>query len=132
MMKNSRIIQVAVGVASGSCLWFAGPAHGFSNTLFQELVTEQLTFPSRTPSRIEIELPNFDELFTRVQTVSPLARVAMMEQQQKQEELMSGDKKRRRGFDAIEPSCKYKPTIHLIVLVQKRNRSLLTHNFCFL
>ena len=108
MMKNRMIVQVAVGVISGSCLLFAGPAHGFSNTLFQELATEQVTFPSRTPSGIEIELPNFDELFTRIQTVSPLARVAMMEQQQKQqEEATSGDKKRRRGFDAIEPSCKF-------------------------
>jgi hypothetical protein len=34
------------------------------------------TAPSKTEG-VEIELPNFDELFNRIQQVSPLARLAI-------------------------------------------------------
>eukprot|EP00980_Cylindrotheca_fusiformis_P029320 scaffold23225_cov206-Cylindrotheca_fusiformis.AAC.1 len=53
------------------------PAAGFGNALFQKVPTDQQTFASGTPDRVEIELPNFDELFGRVQQVSPLARLAI-------------------------------------------------------
>lgn len=58
-------------------LLLVNSADAFSNALFQQAPTEQLTFPSKTPDGIEIELPNFDELFGRVEQVSPLARVAI-------------------------------------------------------
>lgn len=50
---------------------------GFGNVLFQEAPAVQQIFPSRTPDRVEIELPDFTELFSRIQQVSPLARVAI-------------------------------------------------------
>lgn len=52
-------------------------ASGFSNALFQKAPSAQQKAPSRTPDRVEIELPDFDELFNRVQQVSPLAQVAI-------------------------------------------------------
>jgi hypothetical protein len=48
---------------------------GFSATMWQE-ATLQKTAPSKTEG-VEIELPNFDELFNRIQQVSPLARLAI-------------------------------------------------------
>lgn len=50
---------------------------GFSNALFQKAPSAQKKAPTKTPDRVEIELPNFDELFYRVQQVSPLAQVAI-------------------------------------------------------
>lgn len=47
---------------------------GFS--LFQEKASLRRTVPSQIDG-VEIEVPNFDELFTRIQQVSPLARQAM-------------------------------------------------------
>jgi len=51
-------------------------SHAFSASLFQEVPTLQKTAPS-TLEGIDIELPNFDELFARIQQVSPLARNAI-------------------------------------------------------
>ena len=45
------------------------------NALFQKIPTAQQTFP--TIQEQEIELPNFDKLFGRIQQVSPLAPVAV-------------------------------------------------------
>jgi len=44
--------------------------------MFQEAVTLQRTMPSKT-SGVEIELPDFDEMFGRIQAVSPLAQLAI-------------------------------------------------------
>lgn len=54
----------------------AVPVGAFSASLFQEVPTAQQIFPSKTDG-VDIELPNFDELFGRIQQVSPLARVAV-------------------------------------------------------
>lgn len=48
----------------------------FTATMWQEAPAMQRTAPSKTEG-VEIELPNFDELFNRIQQVSPLARLAM-------------------------------------------------------
>lgn len=85
MLKNLLLLLGACSVQS------------FSNTLFQEHPTAQQTFPSRTDG-IEIELPDFDELFDRVKMVSPLARVALEGRNTCDE---------RGGFDAIDDECKY-------------------------
>lgn len=50
---------------------------GFGNALFQKAPSAQQKTPTRTKDRVEIELPDFDELFNRVQQVSPLAKVAI-------------------------------------------------------
>jgi hypothetical protein len=79
----------------------ATSANAFSNAIFQESVKAQRTAPSKIEG-VEIELPNFDELFGRIQQVSPLARVAMRRAQ-------SNDK---RGFLAADydefPEMKWK------------------------
>lgn len=51
-------------------------AEGFGSPIFQEVATLQRTAPSKTEG-VEIELPDFDEMFGRIQTVSPLARLAV-------------------------------------------------------
>jgi hypothetical protein len=45
---------------------------GFSVALFQQVPTLQKTAPSC--EGVDIELPNFDELFEEIKTVSPLAK----------------------------------------------------------
>jgi len=53
---------------------------GFTTALFPQSPTaKQETFPTKD-QREEIELPNFDELFGRIQQVSPLARVTLDDQ----------------------------------------------------
>ena len=48
-------------------------AESFSTALFQSTPTLQQTAPSKTDG-IDIEMPDFEELFGRIQQVSPLAR----------------------------------------------------------
>lgn len=48
----------------------------FTATMWQEAPAMQRTVPSKNEG-VEIELPDFDELFNRIQQVSPLARLAM-------------------------------------------------------
>lgn len=72
------------------------PTNAFTNAIFQESVTAQRTAPSKIEG-VEIELPNFDELFGRIQQVSPLARVVMQR--------ASNDDKR--GFEAADYDSKY-------------------------
>lgn len=47
----------------------------FGSTLFQEQAAQQTKAPAIQPG-IEIELPDFDELFSRIQQTSPLAKLA--------------------------------------------------------
>lgn len=58
-------------IASG-----ASTATGFTSPMFQQTATLQRTAPSKTDG-VEIELPDFDEMFGRIQAVSPLARLAV-------------------------------------------------------
>lgn len=48
-------------------------AVGFAGTLFQKQPTLQQTVPSKSDG-VDIELPDFEELFSRMQSVSPLLR----------------------------------------------------------
>jgi hypothetical protein len=48
----------------------------FSSPIFQETAALQRTAPSKTEG-VEIELPDFDEFFGRIQAVSPLARLVI-------------------------------------------------------
>jgi hypothetical protein len=50
--------------------------HSFSATMFHEKASMQKTTLSKTEG-VEIELPNFEELFNRIQQVSPLAKLAI-------------------------------------------------------
>lgn len=53
------------------------PTEGFSPTsLFQREAALKVTAPAKETG-VEIELPDFDELFSRIQKASPLARLAM-------------------------------------------------------
>lgn len=78
-----------------TALALADPAYGFNNALFQSAATQQRTAPSKIEG-VEIELPDFDELFGRIQQVSPLARIAINNGN-------TGDKK---GFAAVDDTCK--------------------------
>ena len=57
-------------------LLLVSTSSAFTSPIFQETVTLQRTAPSKT-NGVEIELPNFEELFGRIQDVSPLARLAI-------------------------------------------------------
>ena len=70
-------------------------AHGFTSALFQEAPTMQRTTPSKMDG-IDIELPDFDELFGRIQQVSPLARQVITE----------GTTSGKKGFAGIDDSRK--------------------------
>ncbi len=48
----------------------------FTATMWKEAPAMQRTAPSQVDG-VEIELPDFDELFNRIQQVSPLARLAI-------------------------------------------------------
>ena len=66
-------------------------AEGFSSTLFQEKLSQQVLAPAVQPG-VEIELPDFDELFLRIGETSPLARVTMN----------GGELNGKRGLAAVE------------------------------
>jgi len=85
-------ICVLVVLVSG-----ATSVSAFSTALFPKTASApQQTFPTKDQGE-EIELPNFDELFGRIQQVSPLARVAL-------DDTSSSDGPR--GFAAVDDSCK--------------------------
>ena len=73
-------------------------AQGFSSALFHEAPTLQRTTPSQTDG-VDIELPDFDELFDRIQQVSPLAREVIS----RNGVVDNGPK----GFQAIDDHCKF-------------------------
>mmetsp|Transcript_29292 Transcript_29292/g.41472 ORF Transcript_29292/g.41472 Transcript_29292/m.41472 type:complete len:319 (+) Transcript_29292:60-1016(+) len=58
--------------------YFVKQSDAFAAPIFQEIATQQKTAPSKEQG-VEIELPNFDELFGRLQAVSPLAKVAIQQ-----------------------------------------------------
>lgn len=72
-MKFSAPFIAGVGVVLGAAASRISTSSAFSTPVFQESTTLRRTAPSRTEG-VEIELPNFDELFYRVQRVSPLAK----------------------------------------------------------
>jgi hypothetical protein len=72
-MKFSVSALVFLAVATNS-------ASAFSTALFPETTSaKQQTFPTKDQGEA-IELPNFDELFGRIQQVSPLSRVVLQDQ----------------------------------------------------
>jgi hypothetical protein len=82
----------------------AASIEGFSAPIFAHptTATKQRTAPSKQEG-VEIELPNFDELFGRIQQVSPLSRVAIEN---------GGGHKDARGFASIDDEAaglKWKP-----------------------
>jgi len=70
------------------------PVAAFGSALFQEVPTLQQTFRS-SAGEVDIELPDFDELFERIQQVSPLAR-----------SVISGNNHQKKGFEGIDDHCK--------------------------
>ena len=66
---------------------------GFSSPVFQETHHLRKQMPSKTEG-VEIELPDFDELFRRIRQVSPLA-----------DKILSGDHKGK-GLQEIDDTRK--------------------------
>ena len=79
---------------------------GFSSALFQEQATQQVRAPAIQPG-VEIELPDFDELFYRIQQTSPLARVA----------LNGGELNGKRGLQALENNPGESVVVLLLLLL---------------
>jgi hypothetical protein len=65
IMKSSLFFFVLAVLTDAAC--------AFSGVLFQEAPAARKTVPS-TVTGVDIELPDFGELFGRIQQVSPLAR----------------------------------------------------------
>jgi hypothetical protein len=76
--------------------------HAFSSALFQEIPALQARTPSQTKG-VDIELPDFKELFERIQQVSPLAGLV----------INGGDVAGARGFAGIQDTGKH----HVLTLV---------------
>ena len=72
----SRRPLVASRASLVGLLLVSSRAAAFSSPIFQEAATLQRTTPSKTEG-VEIELPDFDEFFGRIQAVSPLAKLAV-------------------------------------------------------
>jgi hypothetical protein len=89
-MTPKYVLPTLIAVAAASC------AHAFSSALFQEAPTLQRTAPSKMEG-INIELPDFEELFERIQQVSPLARSVITGYSVNNE----------RGFKGISDECKW-------------------------
>ena len=95
MINNRRLALLLLALFT--------PSEGFSSTLFQEKLSQQVLAPAVQPG-VEIELPDFDELFLRIRETSPLARVA----------LDGGELNGKRGLAALEDSeCKSRSSCHL-------------------
>jgi hypothetical protein len=78
----------------------------FSTPIFQETATLQRTAPSKTVG-VEIELPDFDEMFRRIQAVSPLARLAVQ----------GGGAGEGGGFAAVDDASEFIDNInHLLII----------------
>ena len=73
----------------------AASVDAFSSALFQETPALKTTAPSLHDG-VDVELPDFDELFNRIQQVSPLAR-----------QVINGATPVQRGFDFIDETCKF-------------------------
>lgn len=70
--------------------------NAFTAPIFQESAALQKTAPSKTKG-IEIELPDFDEFFNRIQIVSPLAKLAFE----------GGGSGEGGGFAKVDDTCEY-------------------------
>ena len=70
--------------------------NAFTAPIFQESAALQKTAPSKTAG-IEIELPDFDEFFNRIQIVSPLAKLA----------IEGGGSGEGGGFAKVDDTCEY-------------------------
>mmetsp|Transcript_2642 Transcript_2642/g.3729 ORF Transcript_2642/g.3729 Transcript_2642/m.3729 type:complete len:325 (-) Transcript_2642:488-1462(-) len=71
---TTRNVSLAFGIFALASTNWSGIA--FTVPMFQEQISMQRTAPSKTDG-VEIELPDFDELFGRIQQVSPLANLAI-------------------------------------------------------
>lgn len=75
----------------------APSASAFSSVLFHEAPTLQRSAPSKHAG-VDIELPDFNELFHRIEQVSPLARDVVS----RNGRAVDGPK----GFAAVDATCK--------------------------
>ena len=76
---------------------------GFSSPVFQETHHLRKQMPSKTEG-VEIELPNFDELFGRIRQVSPLA-----------DKILSGDHQGK-GLQEIDDIRKFDIPISVVLI----------------
>ena len=74
----------------------------FSTPIFQETATLQRKAPSKTIG-VEIELPDFDEMFRRIQAVSPLARLAVQ----------GGGSGEGGGFAVVDDNSEFPGNFHI-------------------
>jgi len=87
---------------------YVAASSAFSTPIFQETATLQRTAPSKTVG-VEIELPDFDEMFRRIQAVSPLARLAVQ----------GGGSGEGGGFGAVDDTSEYFYYTSLYIYVHK-------------
>lgn len=67
---SRRLLQLLLVTSSTST------SNAFTGPMFQEAAPLQRTTPSKT-SGVEIELPDFEKFFGRIEAVSPLAKLAI-------------------------------------------------------
>ena len=87
-------------------------AAAFTSPIFQKTATLQRTAPSKTEG-VEIELPDFDEMFGRIMAVSPLARLA----------IEGGGSGEGGGFAACDETCEYTSLYYYTISTDQHNCS---------
>ena len=97
-LTSSRTMLVASILLAASTV-----VDGFSSPVFQETHHLRKQMPSKTEG-VEIELPNFDELFGRIRQVSPLA-----------DKILSGDHQGK-GLQEIDDTRKLTFQISVVLI----------------
>jgi hypothetical protein len=90
-LTTDIILLLLLSSSSAGVVVDAFAAAGYRSPLFPAV--NKRTVPSKTKG-VDIELPNFDELFDRIKEVSPLARQVIQQRKEK-------DVTRRRGLAAL-------------------------------
>lgn len=104
-----RFSVVAVALLSSR----AALAAAFTNPVFQETTALRRTTPSKKEG-VEIEMPDFDELFNRIGQVSPLARLALEGRAVDEGGLAAIDSKNSNNLKWKVIESKKKNTVHHI------------------
>ena len=98
-------------------------ASAFSMPMFTEHAALKRTTPSKTEG-VEIELPNFDELFSRIKEVSPLAKMVIDTNNENNLDAFSDNSNVnliQGGFQQADAKCKYiQKCIFLYILYKNK------------
>lgn len=80
IVRNYNAVLIAFATMAAIPLYYTNNVSPFVSAFSMPMFTQQPAMQRTTPSKtdgVEIELPDFDELFGRIREVSPLAAMAI-------------------------------------------------------